>query len=153
MSLLILTPSTADLHGTPVQYREVQNYESPRFLSYFPQFICLDGGVATGFHHVTELPQPDIQKLYRINLSRSRTGSSLVVREVPAEASSLVEGDVYVLDKGTKILQLNTKNSAGQERFKAAEFVRKLADERKGESKVVIYGESEFLRIISLEKH
>lgn len=109
--------------------------------------------MATGFHHVTELPQPDIQKLYRINLSRSRTGSSLVVREVPAEASSLVEGDVYVLDKGTKILQLNTKNSAGQERFKAAEFVRKLADERKGESKVVIYGESEFLRIISLEKH
>lgn len=128
-----------------MQYREAQNYESSRFLSYFPQFTCLQGGVTTGFHHVTEPPPPDMRKLYRVNLSRSTTGrSNLVVRQVPAEASSLVEGDVYVLDKGAKILQFNTKGSAGQERFKAAEFVRSLANERKGEGEVLVYGESMF---------
>ncbi|KAF9452918.1 actin regulatory protein [Macrolepiota fuliginosa MF-IS2] len=130
------------LHGTPVQYREVQNYETAQFLSYFPQFTCLRGGVATGFHHITEPPPLDIRKLYRVNSSRSISGrSTLVVREVPAEASSLVEGDVYVLDKGTEIVQFNTKNSAGKERFKAAEFVRALSDERKGKSEVIVYDE------------
>ncbi|KAF5360899.1 hypothetical protein D9756_004999 [Leucocoprinus leucothites] len=108
----------------------------------FPQFYCLRGGIATGFHHVTEPPPLDMRKLYRVNLSRHSAGRlNLVVREVPAEASSLIEGDVYVLDLGTKILQFNTKQSAGQERFKSAEFVRSLANERKGESEVVVYDE------------
>jgi len=66
---------------------------------------------------------------------------NLVVREVPAIAASLVEGDVYVLDKGTHILQFNSKESAGQERFKAAEFAQSLSDERQGQSEIVVYGE------------
>ncbi|KAJ3565280.1 hypothetical protein NP233_g7731 [Leucocoprinus birnbaumii] len=130
------------LHGKPVQYREVQGYESSQFLSYFSRFVCLRGGIATGFHHVTDPPPLDVRKLYRVTLSRhSRVHSNLVVREVPAEAASLIEGDVYVLDLGTRVLQLNTKQSAGQERFKAAEFVRDLADGRKGECEVVVYDE------------
>ncbi|KAF8195475.1 actin regulatory protein [Pholiota molesta] len=105
------------LHGKPVQSRECQGYESPRFLSYFPRFVCLQGGVATGFHHVSD-PIP-------YTFASSTAGQShLVVREVPATAKSLVVGDVYVLDKGAEILQLNTKSSTGQERFKAAEFVQ-----------------------------
>lgn len=138
------TQFCTDLHGIPLQYREIQNNESSRFLSHFSQFICLDGGVSTGFHHVTQPPELDFQKLYCINLTRaSTTGkSNLVVREVPAEASSLIQGDVYVLDKGSRILQLNTRNSAGQERFKAAEFVRNLADNRKHKCEVVVYGKS-----------
>jgi gelsolin len=124
-----------------VQYREGQGHESSQFISYFPHLYCLHGGIATGFHHVTEPPPLDIHKLYRVKLSHYPAGrSNLVVREVPAEASSLVEGDVYVLDQGIKILQFNTKGSAGQERFKAAEFVRNLANERKDESDVVVYG-------------
>jgi len=130
------------LHGRPVQFREVQGYESPQFLSYFPRFVCMQGGVATGFHHISDPLPLNIRKLYRITLSRSAGGhSNLVVREVPAVASSLVEGDVYVLDKGTHILQFNSKESAGQERFKAAEFAQSLSDERKGQSEIVVYGE------------
>ncbi|XP_006462498.1 hypothetical protein AGABI2DRAFT_186399 [Agaricus bisporus var. bisporus H97] len=146
------------LHGIPLQYREIQNNESSRFLSHFSQFICLDGGVSTGFHHVTQPPELDFQKLYCINLARaSTTGkSNLVVREVPAEASSLIQGDVYVLDKGSRILQLNTRNSVGQERFKAAEFVRNLVDNRKHKCEVVVYDEggpqaSLFLRELNAE--
>ncbi|KAG6917069.1 hypothetical protein DXG01_004041 [Tephrocybe rancida] len=113
------------LHGRPVQYREVQSYESPRFLSYFPTFFSLKGGVATGFHHVSSPPPLDTRRLYRISLN---SGKSLVVREVVPEVASLVRGDVYVLDKGTEVWQFNSGHSVGREKFRAAEFVRELAD-------------------------
>jgi len=129
------------LHGLPVQYREAQGYESALFLSYFPHFIALKGGVSTGFHHISAPPPLDLHKLYRITLSRFGTRSSLVVREVLAEGSSLIEGDVYVLDKGIEVWQYNTKASAGQERFKAAEFVQKLVSERKGQCNLTVYDE------------
>lgn len=131
-----------DLHGSPIQYREVQGFESQRFMSYFPKFITLKGGVSTGFHHVSEAPPLDLHRLYRITFTRTTSGSSLVIRQVPADASSLVEGDVYVLDKGTKLLQFNAKTSAGQERFKAAEFVQALIQDRKSQCSLTVYGKS-----------
>jgi len=141
------------LHGIPVQYREVQGHESRRFLTYFPRFITLKGGVATGFHHVSDSPPLNMSKLYKISVTRTSGGHpSLVVREVPASADSLVEGDVYVLDKGRHILQYNTKGSTGQERFKAAEFAQSLVNGREshGRSDVAVYDEdghsSVFLR-------
>jgi len=130
----------SDLHGVPVQYREVQGYESPRFLSYFPRFVCLRGGVSTGFHHVSSLPL-DLHRLYRIGLSHQADGRShLQVREVTAESSSLVAGDAFLLDKGSVILQFNTKTSSGQEKFKAAEFGQSLMNDRHGQSHVTVYG-------------
>lgn len=123
-----------------MQFREVQGYESQQFLSHFPHFICLKGGVATGFHHVSEHPPPNTRKLYRINLSHHGQ-SHLTVREVPATAESLVAGGVFVLDKGPHVLQFNTKLSAGQERFKAAEFVQSIVNNRKSQCEVTVYGE------------
>lgn len=137
--IVILT----DLHGAPVEHREVQGYESPRFLSYFPRFVTLQGGVATGFHHVSSPPPLDLHRLYRIGVSHDSahpTKSSLLVRQVPAEASSLVEGDVFVLDKGTDVLQFNTSSSVGKEKFRAAEFVQSLVNERGGSCNSVVYG-------------
>jgi gelsolin len=125
-----------DLHGAPIQYREVQGSESTRFLSYFPRFTCLHGGTASGFHHVTSPPPPDVRKLYRISGDTSR----LVVREVPPEGVSLVKGDTYVLDRGTIVWQLNTMGSSGKEKFKAAEVVHELADVRKGACNVEVFG-------------
>jgi gelsolin len=132
--------SGVDLHGLPVQYREAQGYESALFLSYFPHFVTLKGGISTGFHHISAPPPLDLHKLYRITLSRFGTRSTLVVREVLAEGSSLIAGDVYVLDKGREVWQFNTKASAGQERFRAAEFVQKLVSERKGQCNLTVYG-------------
>jgi len=132
------------LHGAPIQYREVQGFESSRFLSYFKSFMCLRGGVSTGFHHVSETPPLELFRLYRVGVSHGRgqiPGSRLLVREVPPEAASLVQGDVFVLDKGTKIMQLNTKSSVGKEKFKAAEFVQLVISERKGQCETVVYGE------------
>ncbi|TFK70946.1 fragmin60 [Pluteus cervinus] len=132
------------LKGVPIQYREVQGYESAHFLSYFPRFIALSGGVATGFHHVSSLPPPSARRLYRV-LSPATTSttkhSSLVIREVRDEAASLVVGDVYVLDRGKELWQLNTKKSLGKERFRAAEFVRELANGRKEGAEVHVFDE------------
>ncbi|KAF9483483.1 fragmin60 [Pholiota conissans] len=150
------------LHGKPVQSRECQGYESVRFLSYFPRFLSLQGGVSTGFHHVSDPIPSHIRKLYRITFTKSASGQShLVVREVPAITRSLVEGDVYVLDKGNEIFQLNTKSSSGQERFKAAEFVQNLVNERESQSDVTVFDEggsgvgrffAEFGQNVSLRK-
>ena len=54
----------------------------------------------------------------------------------------MLQGDVYVLDKGEKVWQFNTKNSTGKEKFKAAEFVRTLVEERQGKSELTVYGSS-----------
>ena len=41
------------LGGVPVQHREVQDHETSAFLANFPGGVrYLDGGVASGFHHV-----------------------------------------------------------------------------------------------------
>ena len=131
-----------DLDGVPVQYREVQGSESSRFLSYFPlNFTCLRGGVSTGFHHVSTPPLLDLHRLYRITLTRLPNGrSNLQVREVPANKDSLIEGDVFVLDKGSAIWQYNTLGSAGQEKFKAAEFLNNLVNGRQGRGDITVYG-------------
>ncbi|KAJ3558006.1 hypothetical protein NM688_g1163 [Phlebia brevispora] len=115
------------LGGQPVQYREIQGFESPTFISYFHPFLCLRGGVSTGFHHVSSLPPDNTKRFYRI----VSAGSRLLVREVPAEGTSLVPGDAYLLDMGVKLWQLNTKGSVGKERFKAAEFAQSLVNERR----------------------
>ncbi|KAJ6504612.1 actin regulatory protein [Mycena vitilis] len=129
------------LHGAPVQYREVQGFESARFLSYFPHFVSLRGGVATGFHHVTDPPALNLHKLYLIKLSKSGSKVSLVVREVAATAASVVEGDVYILDKGAHVWQFNTKTSAGKEKFKAAEFAQTLVSPRQGHCDIKVFDE------------
>jgi len=141
-SSIPLTIHSIDLHGLPVQYREIQGNESGRFLSYFPRFITMKGGVASGFHHVSAPPALNTHKLYRITLSRDGTKSTLTVREVAPEGPSLVGGDTYVLDKGAHVWQFNTKGSAGQERFKAAEFVQMLVDGRKGKCDITVYGKA-----------
>lgn len=106
--------------------------------------------MSTGFHHVVDPPPLDVFRLYRVTLSRlpsattpGRYTNTLVVREVEPVAASLIAGDAYVLDKGAEVWQLNTKESAGQEKYKAAEFVQSLVDGRKG-CEVVVFGTNPF---------
>ena len=63
-----------------------------------------------------------------------------MIREVPKEYTSLNSGDVFILDVGTTLYQLNGKKSQGSERIKAAEFVRAIEGERQGASKVIVIG-------------
>ncbi|KAH9889762.1 fragmin60 [Cubamyces lactineus] len=131
------------LGGKPVQYREIQDYESPRFLSYFPRFLCLHGGVASGFHHVSAPPPDNTRKLYRISAIQvhGHAAPHLQVREVPAEGASVVQGGVYVLDMGGRVWQFNTQESTGRVRFRAAEFVQSLVDERESQCETTVFDE------------
>ncbi|KAG9017150.1 hypothetical protein FRB90_001574 [Tulasnella sp. 427] len=136
------------LHGTPVQYREVMGHESIRFRSHFKRFVVLRGGVSTGFHHVEEPPIDETPRLYRIHAETAPSAgaspvkSPILVREVdPQEPNAVESGDVYILDKGSEIWQLNTLGSVGREKFKAAEFAKSLADhpERKGRCDLQVF--------------
>ncbi|KAH7909816.1 hypothetical protein BJ138DRAFT_1066365 [Hygrophoropsis aurantiaca] len=131
------------LQGLPTQYREVQGQESSRFLSHFPHLVSLHGGISTGFHHVSS-PPPAGKRLYKISATSSpgRGRAHLAIREIPSDGLvTLIQGCVYVLDKGEELWQFNTKTSTGQEKFKAAAFVQSMEDQREGRCKVEVYDE------------
>ncbi|KAG8964792.1 hypothetical protein FRC00_001139 [Tulasnella sp. 408] len=109
------------LHGTPVQYREVMGHESTRFRSHFKRFVVLKGGVSTGFHHVEEPPIDETPRLYRIHAETAPSAgaspakSPILVRQVDLKQPNPIEsGDVYILDKGSEVWQLNTMGSPGE---------------------------------------
>ncbi|KAI8807002.1 hypothetical protein BJ742DRAFT_814096 [Cladochytrium replicatum] len=125
------------LGTTPVQYREVQGAESSKFLSYFKHFRVEQGGVKSGFTHVK--PEEYRPRLLHI----TNNSGTLVIREVPLSSNSLNSGDVFVLDKGLDLYQWNGSKASGIEKVKAAEFVRKLDDDRKGLAKVTVFEETD----------
>ncbi|TDL22195.1 fragmin60 [Rickenella mellea] len=129
------------LNGKPIQYREVQGSESGRFLSYFPKFTVLQGGVSTGFHHVSSPPPENVFRLYHIGAPSQLNAHSVHIREVVPAASSIFQGDVFVMDRGTEVTQFNTKQSSGKEKFAAAELCRTIVDGRKGHCKLSVYDE------------
>lgn len=125
------------LGGTPVQHREVQNYESPLFLSYFQRFLIQEGGVESGFEHVKPTE-------YRPRLLHVKgIGKTLSVREVPKTYQSMNSGDVFILDAGLSIYQWNGKQASGIEKMKAAQFSRALDDERSGKAEVHVFEEGD----------
>lgn len=136
------------LGGVPVEYREVQDYESPRFLSYFSKLLILHGGTESGFRHVSEPPPLNLFNFYHICASKpSATGQKpahLIVRQVARDFQATMKRypeDVFVLDKGTEVWQYNSKKSSGKEKFKAADFVRQIIDERKHEPTLKVFDE------------
>ncbi|CAG8657362.1 10139_t:CDS:10, partial [Ambispora leptoticha] len=125
------------LDTSPIQHREVQGHESKLFLSYFNHFIVEEGGIASGFKH-------NEPKSYRPRLLKlKQVGRTVVIREVPKDYRSLNSGDVFVLDTGVTLYQLNGKDSQGTERIKAAEFVRAVESERNGATNIIVVDEGD----------
>ncbi|XP_047333569.1 villin-4-like [Impatiens glandulifera] len=112
----------AALSGSAVQYREVQGYESEKFLSYFkPCIIPQEGGVSTGFKHA------EAEK-HKTRLYVCKGKRIVQVKEVPFALSSLSEDDIFILDTESKIFQFNGANSSIQERGKSLEVVQYIKD-------------------------
>ena len=127
-----------DFLGTlPVQYREVQGVESSRFLSHFPKLVIMEGGVETGFKHVS----PKEYRPHLFHVSGTKAGVS--VREVPLTKASMNSGDVFILDLGLHIYQFNGKTSSGQEKVKAAAHCRSVDSERKGLAAIHVFDEGD----------
>merc|ERR1712098_663864 len=65
------------------------------------------------------------------------------VREVPIAKDSLNSGDVFILDAGLKIFQLNGSKAGPGEKAKAAQLSRAIDDERGGKPEVIVVGEND----------
>ncbi|XP_063051604.1 gelsolin b [Engraulis encrasicolus] len=120
------------LGGKPIQYREVQGYESKTFAGYFKSGLKYrKGGVASGFRMVDE------EEVKRVLHVRGRR----VVRatEVPVSWDSFNQGDVFILDLGDEIFQWCGAHSNRFERLKATNVSKGIRDnERCGRAKLHI---------------
>eukprot|EP01135_Chromosphaera_perkinsii_P005753 Nk52_evm53s359 gene=Nk52_evmTU53s359 len=121
------------LDGAPIQHREIQGHESPLFTSYFREIQYLDGGVDSGFNHVE--PEKYDERLLQVK----QTGKTIVATQVPKNTDSLNCGDVFILDCGIDIYQMNGNQCDPKEKFKAAQISRSMDDERKGLSKIHVF--------------
>ncbi|KAG7272768.1 hypothetical protein CRUP_015410 [Coryphaenoides rupestris] len=125
------------LGGQPIQYREVQGYESKVFLGYFKSGIkYMKGGVASGFKHVVT-NEVIMQRLLQVKGRR-------VVRatEVAVSWDSFNQGDCFILDLGAEIYQWCGSQSNRFEKLKATAVAKGIRDnERSGRARVYVCDE------------
>nr|AAH66531.1 Scinderin like b [Danio rerio] len=125
------------LGGSPVQFREVQNNESLTFLGYFKSGIkYMQGGVASGFHHVST-NDVHVKRLLHIKGRR-------VIRatEVAMSWASFNKGDCFIVDLGKDIYQWCGSGCNRFERLKASKLAIDIRDnERNGRAKLVMVEE------------
>eukprot|EP00730_Choanoeca_flexa_P008954 TRINITY_DN12561_c0_g5_i1.p1 TRINITY_DN12561_c0_g5~~TRINITY_DN12561_c0_g5_i1.p1 ORF type:complete len:835 (+),score=300.76 TRINITY_DN12561_c0_g5_i1:1495-3999(+) len=115
------------LGDEPTQHREVQDHESDAFMGLFKDGLqYLPGGVATGFKHV------DKEGEHRSRLLHVKGRRKIRVSEVPMEANSLNEGDVFILDAYMDLFQWNGKDASRLEKTKAMQMIQKIRDEERG---------------------
>ncbi|KAI7792762.1 putative villin-like protein, partial [Triplophysa rosa] len=115
------------LGGSPVQYREVQGAESPKFKSYFKNgLIYKKGGVGSGFTHV------DTNVYNILRLLHVKGTKHVTAREVEVSWSSLNLGDIFLLDMGKAIIQWNGPQSNRQEKLKAVLLAQDIRDRERG---------------------
>ncbi|MBN3271043.1 ADSV protein, partial [Polyodon spathula] len=125
------------LGGKPVQYRELQGYESTAFTGYFKGGIKYKaGGVASGFQHVVT---NDLSAERLLHIKGRR-----VVRatEVPLCWSSFNKGDCFIVDLGAVVYQWCGSMCNKFERLKAAQVAAGIRDnERNGRAQLIVVEE------------
>jgi hypothetical protein len=116
-----------DLLGDlPVQYREVQGYESTEFMNCFGGNITLmSGGVPSAFKNVKP-------KDYKPRLMHFKGQKKIRCTQVDCKLSSLNKGDVFLLDLGLTLIQWNGHSSSPKERRGAMEMIVKIKNDRNG---------------------
>ncbi|KTG38806.1 hypothetical protein cypCar_00009242 [Cyprinus carpio] len=135
------------LGGKPIQYREVQGYESKTFVGYFKSGLkYMQGGVASGFKHVAS-GEVNVKRVLHVSGRR-------VVRaiEVPVSWDSFNKGDCFILDFGQEIYQWCGSKCNQFERLKATNVSKDIRDnERCGRAKLLVCEEgSENEKILAM---
>ncbi|XP_058484497.1 scinderin like b [Solea solea] len=127
------------LGGSPVQYREVQGYESNTFLGYFKSGIKYQkGGMASGFQHVVTNDM-NVKRLLHIKGRRA-----IRATEVEMSWKSFNTGDCFIIDLGKDVYQWCGSESNYFEKLKASEVTIDIRDnERNGRAKLHIVEEGE----------
>ncbi|XP_059828605.1 adseverin [Hypanus sabinus] len=127
------------LSGKPVQYREIQDYESNTFVGYFKDGLKYQaGGVASGFTHVVT---NDLSAKRLLHLKGRR-----VVRatEVQLDWANFNKGDCFIIDLGAVIYQWCGSKCNKFERLKAAQVAASIRDnERNGRAQLIVVEEDQ----------
>ncbi|KAJ0701224.1 putative villin headpiece, villin/Gelsolin, ADF-H/Gelsolin-like domain superfamily [Helianthus annuus] len=103
----------AALGGRAVQYRELQGYETERFLSCFKPCI---------------IPEETDSQEHKTRMFYCKGKHVVHLKEVPCARSSLNHDAVFILDSKNKIFQFNGSNTSIQERAKALQVVQYIKD-------------------------
>lgn len=124
-----------DLLGQlPVQFREVQGFESDAFLSLFkPSIKILSGGVDSGFNKVK--PEEYKPRLMHVKGSKKH---HVKVSQVELSSSVMNQGDVFILDNGLELFQWNGTDAAIAEKRKANEVTSQIREERLGKPRITV---------------
>ncbi|XP_052746024.1 gelsolin isoform X2 [Bicyclus anynana] len=136
-AILSVNLDDEQFHGTAVQHRETQGYESKQFLSYFepgdkskqvvssdkPAIRYMDGGHASGFNHVTVNAGAE-KRLFQIKGKRN-----VRVRQVEVSVSSMNKGDCFILDVDHDILLYVGEAAKSIERLKAISVANQIRDQ------------------------
>ncbi|KAK7138857.1 hypothetical protein R3I93_016080 [Phoxinus phoxinus] len=127
------------LGGKPVQYRELQGFESNTFTSYYKGGITYKtGGVASGFQHVVT-NDLTARRLFHIKGRRTVRAT-----EVPLAWASFNNGDCFIADLGAVIFQWCGSKCNKFERLKAAQVATGIRDnERNGRAQLVVVEEGQ----------
>ncbi|XP_019871932.1 gelsolin [Aethina tumida] len=122
-SAAILTVALDDqLGGGPIEYREIQEHESQKFLSLFPRGIrYLPGGVTSGFNTYVETKET---RLFHVKGKRN-----VRVKQVTPNISSMNQGDCFILDTGDLIYVYIGEKSRNIEKIKAIEAAQAVRDQ------------------------
>ncbi|XP_060949936.1 villin-1 [Limanda limanda] len=124
---IFVTQLDEHLGGSPVQHREVQGSESPRFRGYFKNgLIYKKGGVASGFNHV------DTNAYNVLRLLHVKGRKHVTAREVEVSWNSFNNGDIFLLDMGKAIVQWNGPQSNRREKLKAMLMAQDIRDRERG---------------------
>ncbi|XP_039902567.1 gelsolin-like isoform X4 [Simochromis diagramma] len=135
----ILTVQMDDfLQGAPVQYREVQGYESGTFIGYFKSGLTyMKGGVASGFKHVVTSDVGDVKRLLHVRGRRAVRAT-----EVPVSWDSFNQSDSFILDLGQEMIQWSGSHSNHFEKLKATMMSKGIRDnERCGRAELQVCDE------------
>ncbi|KAI3711807.1 hypothetical protein L1987_70353 [Smallanthus sonchifolius] len=103
----------ASLGWRAVHYRELQGYETERFLSCFKPCI---------------IPEETEPREHKTRMFVCKGQHVVRVQEVPCTRSSITHDAIYILDSKTKVFQFNGSNTSIQERAKALEVVKYISD-------------------------
>ncbi|KAI3814736.1 hypothetical protein L1987_14380 [Smallanthus sonchifolius] len=103
----------ASLGWRAVHYRELQGYETERFLSCFKPCI---------------IPEETEPQEHKTRMFVCKGQHVVRVQEVPCTRSSITHDAIYILDSKNKVFQFNGSNTSIQERAKALEVVKYIRD-------------------------
>uniref|UniRef100_A0A671SH81 Villin-1 n=1 Tax=Sinocyclocheilus anshuiensis TaxID=1608454 RepID=A0A671SH81_9TELE len=122
------------LGGAAVQHRETQGHESATFQGYFKQgIIYKKGGVASGMKQV-ETNTYNIRRLLHV-----KGNKHVVAGEVEMSWKSFNQGDVFLLDLGSLLIQWNGPKSNRMERLRGMNLAKDIRDrERGGRAQVTV---------------